>query len=236
MNKTYNYPGQELEFFQKAVNWKSYFASAIRPYLGKNVLEVGTGIGATTRLLNDGSAEKWLLLEPDPGLSSILQKKLSQGELPANSGLRTDTIFDLKEDERFDTIIYIDVLEHIEDDGREMRKAFELLTPGGHLIVLSPAFQYLYSPFDKAIGHYRRYSGTTLQRAAPQGFLLKKMKYLDSVGWFASLANRLFLKQDYPSEKQVLAWDRWMIPVSKVADKLFFHSFGKSILGVWQKP
>jgi ubiquinone/menaquinone biosynthesis C-methylase UbiE len=235
MSQSYTYPGQELEFFQKAVNWKTYFAAEIRPYIGNRVLEVGTGIGATTRLLNSGSAQKWVLLEPDPALASILQQKLSDRQLYPNCELRTQTVFDINDSEKFDTIIYIDVLEHIENDRRELERAFELLEPGGRLIVLSPAFQFLFSPFDKAIGHYRRYSARTLKEAAPSSFKLKKMKYLDSVGMFASLANRMLLRQSYPTEKQVRAWDRWMIPVSKLADKLFFYSFGKSILGVWER-
>lgn len=235
MSQSYTYPGQELEFFQKAVNWKTYFAGEISPYIGNRVLEVGTGIGATTRLLNDGSAQKWVLLEPDPQLSSILRQKLDGHQLYSNCELRTQTIFDLDASQKFDTIIYIDVLEHIENDRKELERAAELLAPGGRLIVLSPAFQFLFSPFDKAIGHYRRYSAKTLKRAAPASFHLKKMKYLDSAGMFASLANKVLLRQTYPTEKQVRAWDRWMIPVSKVMDKLFFNSFGKSILGIWER-
>jgi ubiquinone/menaquinone biosynthesis C-methylase UbiE len=56
MNDQYNYQGQELAFFEKAVNWKTYFSSLIKPFIGTDVLEVGSGIGATTRLLNEGSS------------------------------------------------------------------------------------------------------------------------------------------------------------------------------------
>jgi SAM-dependent methyltransferase len=235
MNEQYNYQGQELAFFEKAVNWKTYFSSYIKPFVGNSVLEVGSGIGATTRLLNDGSASKWILLEPDKEMNKILQRKKETNSQFLNCLIRSETIFQLNTSEKFDTIIYIDVLEHIEEDEKEMLKAKELLQPNGHLIILSPAYNFLFSPFDKAIGHYRRYTSETLKNAMPPGLQLIQLKYLDSVGFFASLANKLFLKQRYPSEKQIQTWDKRMIPVSKWMDKIFFHSFGKSILGIWRK-
>ena len=116
-----------------------------------------------------------------------------------------------------------------------MAKASELLLNGGHLIVLAPACNFLFSPFDKAIGHYRRYSAQTLKPVMPGELKLLKLQYLDSGGFFASMANKLLLKQTYPTEKQIQTWDKFMIPVSKWTDKIFFHSFGKSILGIWRK-
>jgi 2-polyprenyl-3-methyl-5-hydroxy-6-metoxy-1,4-benzoquinol methylase len=235
MNEHYNYPGQELAFFEKAVNWKTYFSSYINSFIGNNVLEVGSGIGATTRLLNGGSAKTWTLLEPDEEMNKILQRKKENQSQFSNCIIRNETVFQLSSLEKFDTIIYIDVLEHIKDDKKEMIRATELLQLNGHLIILSPAYNFLFSPFDKAIGHYRRYTTETLKSAMPVELKLIQVKYLDSIGFFASLANKLFLKQSYPSEKQIQAWDKLMIPVSKWMDKIFFHSFGKSILGIWRK-
>ena len=117
-----------------------------------------------------------------------------------------------------------------------MKKAANLLNSGGHIIVLSPAFQFLYNPFDKAIGHYRRYNKKMLGMITPAGLQLVSNKYYDSIGYFAALMNKLFLRKKYPTLKQVLFWDNWMVPVSKVTDKLFFHRFGKSIIGILEKP
>lgn len=235
MNEQYSYPGQELAFFEKAVNWKGYFASYIKPYVRKKVLEVGSGIGATTSLLNDGTASQWVLLEPDEAMVTILQQKINTQPQFSNCTILKQTISNLNVAEKFDTIVYIDVLEHIEDDKKEMEKASQLLSANGHLIILSPAYNFLFSPFDKAIGHYRRYTSSSLRVAMPEEFDLVKMNYLDSVGFFASFANKLFLKQSYPTEKQIRMWDSYMIPISRWTDKIFFHSFGKSILGIWRK-
>jgi ubiquinone/menaquinone biosynthesis C-methylase UbiE len=235
MKEQYSYPGQELAFFEKAVNWKSYFSYYIKPYIGKNVLEVGSGIGATTSLLNDGTANEWTLLEPDEAMLNILKEKLNTHLQFSNCTLLNKTTGELDANRKFDAIIYIDVLEHIEDDRKEIETATNLLEKNGHLIILSPAYNFLFSPFDKAIGHYRRYTASSLKSVMPAELDLIKMNYLDSVGFFASFANKLFLKQSYPSEKQIRMWDNYMIPISRWTDKIFFHSFGKSILGIWRK-
>ena len=234
MTDSFKYDGDELVLFQHAKHWKKYFSQQIKPYIKGNVLEVGAGIGATTQLLNDGSAGKWLLLEPDEEMSTGLKKKIDAKELPANCQLQTGTIEDVTS--TFDTIIYIDVLEHIEKDAEEMEKAAAILNAGGYIIVLSPAFQFLYNPFDKAIGHHRRYNKKMVRNITPAGLQLISSKYYDSVGYFAALMNKLFLRKKYPTQQQVLFWDNWMVPVSKVTDNIFFHSFGKSIIGVWKKP
>lgn len=233
MSAPFKYQGDELELFQHAKNWKTYFSRQVQPFIKGNVVEVGAGIGATTLLLNDGTASKWLMLEPDKQMIASLKKKMEEKEFPANCHLQTGIIDQLTE--TFDTIIYIDVLEHIEADREEISKAAELLKSGGHIIVLSPAFQFLYNPFDKAIGHYRRYNKRMLKRITSPSLQIVSNNYFDSVGYFAALMNKLLLRQKYPTIKQVLFWDRWMIPVSKITDKLFFHSFGKAIIAVWKK-
>ena len=235
MSNQYNYPGQELAFFEKAANWKEYFSSFIKPFIGKNVLEVGSGIGATTRLLNDGSATRWTLLEPDEEMNKILQHKKETQSQFSNCIIRNETTFQLPPSEKFDTIIYIDVLEHIQDDKAEMKGAFDLLCPGGHLIILSPAHNFLFSSFDKEIGHFRRYTASTLKQVIPKELELIELEYLDSMGLFALLAYKFFWNRPYPSKKQIDIWDRYIISVSKRTDRIFFNAFGKSILGVWQK-
>ncbi len=139
-------------------------------------------------------------------MAATLQRKIEDHLLPSNCIIINGTIYGLKQDEKFDTIIYIDVLEHIQDDKKEIQKAMDLLAPGGHLIILSPAFNLLYSPFDKAIGHYRRYQKKNLKLLLPEYILPVRLRYLDSLGFLMSLSNRFMLHQRYPSVKQVNFW------------------------------
>lgn len=228
-----HYIGNELELFAYARNWKAYWSAALRPYLGRNVLDVGAGLGATARLLAAAPCERYVALEPDPAL--VQRLRCSTSELPPCLEVVHGTIADIPDIGTFDTVMYIDVLEHIEDDIGELRQAGHRLCPEGRLIVLSPAHQWLYSPFDRAVGHVRRYSAAELERRVPRGFRVEKLCYLDSLGLFASLANRMVLTQNLPTMKQIELWDRVLVPISRWVDPLTGWRFGKTVLAVFKK-
>ncbi len=226
-----HYVGTELELFAQAVNWKSYLRRLIVPHFGPEVLEVGAGIGGTTRVLYDGAVTRWVCHEPDPALATTLRA----GPLPAACEVVVGTLANLPEGAAFDTILYIDVLEHIEDDRAELERAARRLKPGGRLVVLSPSHQFLYTPFDRAIGHYRRYSRATLRAAAPAGLAEVRLSYLDAAGLLLSLGNRVVLRSAMPTASQIAFWDGCVVPISRFLDPLFAHRVGKSILGVWRR-
>ncbi len=235
MSQQTDYIGDELTLFQHAKNWKAYYSSYFKKYLKGRVLEVGAGIGGTTLSLCDGTQDEWICLEPDSALTNNIEKLLTEKKLPDCCKTKTGFLSDIPVTEKFDAILYIDVIEHIEDDKSELKLASNYLKPGGVILIIVPAHQYLYSPFDKAIGHYRRYSLKRTRDAIPSELNIIKAVYLDSVGLAASTANKLFLKQSYPTLKQVKFWDKTMVPVSRITDKLLFNSIGKSVLLIAQK-
>lgn len=229
------YIGEELEIFAYALNWKKYYGSLIKPYFGERVLEVGAGIGATASALHDPRVREWTCLEPDAKFIRILEQKIQDNELSAVCHAKFGTVQELAQNDLYDCILYIDVLEHIENDLAEVQAAARHLKPGGRLIVLSPAHQWLFAPFDQAIGHFRRYSKETLAQIHPEHCILEKLVYLDSAGMLLSLANKLMLRQAMPTMKQILFWDRWIVPASKILDRLLLFSLGKSIIGIWKR-
>jgi SAM-dependent methyltransferase len=229
MNEAYEYVGSELELFRSAVNWKQTLRRHIQPFLKGRVLEVGAGIGGTTKVFRTGKEMSWTCLEPDVSLAAELRK--NEPEVEVITGI----VNDLPNDRMFDSILYIDVIEHIEDDLAEIRSAGSHLAVGGHLIVLCPAHQSLYSPFDKAVGHYRRYSKSMFRALRPDSLSEQRMIYLDSVGLFASIANKLVLSQSIPTSGQIAFWDDWLVRASRVSDWFLRYSVGKSVLGVWRK-
>lgn len=232
----YSYIGSELELFSEARNWKAYYRQSIKKYLGAEVLEVGAGIGSTTEFLCRGNHQRWLCLEPDPQLAKTLNSYIASGSLPQCCELKVGTLLDLNPKEKFDNIIYIDVLEHIKDDKSEIKNVYSHLKEGGFLVVLAPAHQWLFTPFDEAIGHYRRYNKRMLKAIiTSEEFKCISLRYLDCVGLIASLGNRLLLKSKMPNKQQILLWDKVMVPISKIVDPLIQYSMGKSILGIWQK-
>lgn len=229
------YSGTELKLFSKAYNWKAYYSSTIRPFIKGNILEVGAGIGSTTKFLCQSNYSSWTCLEPDSLLANEISSSIIDGSIPQNCTVKTGTIKDLDPDEMFETIIYIDVLEHIKDDRSEVRYAAQRLKRDGNLIVLAPAHQKLFTPFDESIGHYRRYNKTSLSALTVNSLELRRICYLDSVGLIASLGNYIFLKSQMPTEGQIMIWDRIMVPMSKLLDGLIRYSIGKSVLGIWKK-
>lgn len=237
MAKDNQYVGIELDLFAQATNWNAYIKSEIGPYIKGHVLEVGAGIGGITRIFFTGREESWTCLEPNKDLFQRLTKSMEQllfnkNEFP--KAIRGNIDYpDLNR--KFDTILYIDVLEHIKNDELEIIKAARKLKKKGCLVVLAPAHQFLYSSFDAKIGHFRRYHRNRLIAIRPVDTKLLRVRYLDSVGCLASLGNKIILRAGIPTKNQISLWDRWMVPLSRIFDSTFSHKIGKSIYIVWQK-
>jgi SAM-dependent methyltransferase len=232
----YNYIGSELELFAAAARWKDYLHRQIAPYLGPEVLEVGAGIGGTTKALCRDGHHRWVCLEPDRALVERLSQAIAARELPPCCRPVIGTLNDVLDLPPVDSILYIDVLEHIENDCDELAQISCHLKPGGYLIVLSPAHPFLYTAFDRAIGHYRRYTRGSLRALSPPGLDVARIRYLDSAGMIASLGNRLVLKQSVPTLRQIAFWDNVLVRLSTVLDPLLGFQVGKSVLGIWRKP
>jgi SAM-dependent methyltransferase len=230
-----HYVGNELDLFEEASAWKKYYGHFLKTYLKGKILEVGAGIGGTTSVLCDGSQKKWLCLEPDPQLYARLEDKIKDKQLPYCCESLKGTTTDLPDSEKFNAIMYIDVIEHIENDREELARACTLLDENGYLIVLVPAHQFLYNEFDKAIGHYRRYNKKSLLMTAPIDLLLRKVMYLDSCGLIASLMNKYFLKQNYPTKRQISFWNNFIVPISRPIDFILNYNSGKTVVAIWQK-
>lgn len=231
----YAYPGAELELFKHAVQWKRYYAGELAPYIRGDVLEVGAGTGGTSRFLCEARHSSWTSLEPDPQLAGTLRDDAAARPLPAPLVVCEGTIRELPDESRFDSVLYIDVLEHIEDDRAELQAGAQRLRDGGHLIVLAPAHNWLFSPFDGAIGHFRRYTRKSLVDAGPASLRLVRAFYLDSVGMLASLANKVALRAAYPTEAQIRFWDSRLVPASHVIDRLTRQRVGRTVIAIWEK-
>lgn len=234
INSEGKYIGDELELFKNAINWKKYVAKKTSSYITGDVLEVGAGLGANAKYLSSRCLS-YSFLEPDPELCARISDEISSVSCPTHiiQGISTD----LAADQLFDTIIYYDVMEHIEDSKGEFNRIQKHLKPGGHLIILVPAYQSLYNEFDKAIGHFRRYDKVCFRDESKSADQLEETKlfYLDSLGVIASFVNKWFLKQAVPSVKQVKFWDGTIVSFSKVLDPLVGYSFGKSLIGVLRR-
>jgi SAM-dependent methyltransferase len=229
--ESYSYVGGELGLFMNATNWKRYWAGRLKPFVHGRVLDVGAGLGASFDYLSEG-ATHWTCLEPDQTLCTQLEARLARHPRPPS--VRCGTLDTLGSEERFDSIVYIDVLEHIEHDREQLERAARHLEPGGALLVLSPAMPSLYSPFDRSVGHFRRYTKDALKRLSPAGLRIKNWFFLDGLGVLASLFARL-ARRSAPTQAQIMIWDRTIVPVSRITDVITSSWFGRTIVMVWVK-
>ena len=223
------YPGAELDSFDKATIWRKYIFLLIKKFIKGNVLEVGAGIGSFTNNYKE-IPSKITLTEIDEDNFKILKEKFK------NTNFIFSNQITQKIEKKFDTIMYLNVLEHIKEDNQEILNAFEKLNENGHLIILVPAHNKLYSKFDKAVGHFRRYEKSFFKEIQIKNSKVIKLIFLDSTGYFLYYLNKIFFKEEvYPSKLKILIWDKFFTPITFFLDKLLFHKFGKNILYIIKK-
>ena len=217
------YDGWELEYFDRAINFRNYQFDILKKYIKGIVAEVGPGNGSFLKYYLP-LAEQIDLYEPSNNFIANLKKIKNQKTSIINNNFT-------QKDNAYDTILYLDVLEHIENDENELEIAFKSLKTGGALIVNVPAFQHLYSQFDKDIDHFRRYSKNDLKKLTNKfKFSKTKLIYYDSIGYFLSIGSKLITKNYLNNfEKKIKIWDTLM-PISKIIDLIIFNLIGKSLI------
>tara|TARA_Y100000591_G_C21708036_1_gene631887 strand:- start:175 stop:864 length:690 start_codon:yes stop_codon:yes gene_type:complete len=225
------YLNEVLEFFDISDNYRSYQIELFGNYVGKEILEVGAGRGKIIEILAQNSEKQFTLLELDKNFFDFLNNKFKSKNIKVLEE-RTQNI----KENKFDTIFYLDVIEHIEDDKFELDTAYDLLKKNGHLIIIVPAFQILFSKFDQKVGHFRRYRKEFFKRYSEEKNLkIKKLVYFDFLGFFIILFSKLLNLTN--SKKTTLGIKIWnfLIPLSRLIDKITFHSIGKSIVCIYEK-
>jgi len=222
------YQGKELENFDLAKFWRKYIYLQIRLFLKNEILEVGAGIGSFTKNYKD-SFNKITLIEPDKYNFKQLKKNIKSKNITIlNTSIK-------KTKKKFNCILYMNVMEHIKDHEKEINFAISKLYRNGFLIILVPAHQKLFTEFDKAVGHYRRYSMNFFKKKFKNS-ILEKLIFLDFFGYFLYFFNNLFLKKEvYPSKFKILIWDKIFTPITIVVDFLIRYKFVKNILCIYKK-
>ena len=220
----------ELKFFDAAKNWRKYQFKIISKYIQRNVLEVGPGTGNNLKYYKN-KASTITLLEINKKLARSLKKKFYKNK---KIKILNSNIHSIKK--KFDTIMYMDVLEHIKTDKKEIKKAINLLNPGGYLIIFVPAFQVLYSNFDRDIGHVRRYRKFFFFNLAKKYKIkLIELKYFDSIGFIFAIINRLVGTNNQNNVGLgIKIWNNFIF-LSKFFDFILKNMFGKSLLCVLKK-
>jgi glycosyltransferase involved in cell wall biosynthesis len=205
-------------------------------WLGSRVLEVGSGVGNQTRFFADKERVVASDIEPHY-VRELLNRFEKQSNVRVASfrfPLTAEDHADL-ERERIDTIVCLNVLEHIEDDAGTLADFLGVLQPGGHLALLVPALPALYGTLDENLRHYRRYEkGALATLVARAGFAVEMVRYLNRPGVLGWWLNSRVLKRRVLPKRQLGAF-KWVMPLLRAEEKTE-PSFGMSLLVLARKP
>ena len=224
-----------LEDQQRMSRAKNYFAwqhRLIQNELGRRVLEVGCGVGNFTGKLLDRDAVIAVDLQPE----CIERIKLRYADRPNLHAVVCDVLApEFRDLAKFnpDSSVVVNVLEHVQDDVAALQAVASVLSPGGVIVLLVPAFPALYGPIDRNLGHHRRYSRAAIRGLAQRtGLRIRKLHYLNSIGLFGWWTNAHILKRQAQSERQIEIFDRYLVPPMSALERVISPPFGQSLLAV----
>ena len=224
------YEGHDLEILADLPNYYGWIIEAFRPYLKGRTMEIGTGVGTISKLIFE-DADELILVEPSAHLTEYLPASISKSSKVSIFNETLEQRLPQMADQSCNTIIMVNVLEHIEDDGAALEALHRVLKPDGHLLLFVPALQSLYSELDRKHGHFRRYHLTPLAyKLNTCGFKINDKRYFDLFGVFPWwLINVLAKKTEFNPAIATL-YDRFFIPVTKFIERFIMPPLGKNIL------
>jgi SAM-dependent methyltransferase len=237
----FDYPGRELEAMDNAANYHRWILEIFEPYLGDHLVEVGAGLGTFSQLILERHRCQTLsLVEPSDGMYQ---------DLVANAQrLNTDTRIDschgtfpqcapqIKSNQAPDSIIYVNVLEHIADDKLELEVIRETLSSSGHVFLFVPALAWLFGAFDERVGHLRRYTKSELEeKLKAAGFKIILSRYFDFSGIGPWWVKYCLLKSATMESAGVRLYDRFVVPAARRIESIISPPLGKNVIAIAQK-
>ncbi len=230
-DSSFIYSGTELDAMAQARNYCRAILGYFAPYLGENVVEIGAGAGTFSQLLlNHGRTSELVLFEAAANLFPTLRQRFE-----ANPRVRLHCCpFDASLlDSSPDSVVLVNVLEHILDDAALLSQIHQSLCPGGSLLLFVPALEWNYGSLDKAFEHHRRYSKKALRKKLEgAGFRVEQTRYVNMLGiasWF--FAGKI-LRQTTLIPAQVRWYDRWIVPWSFKLERICEPPIGQSLVAV----
>ena len=209
--------------------YRRYQYDLIAPHCGRTILEVGAGLGEFAEQFDD--VDRLVLTDVDPGAVELMARRFAGRPEVQTRTLALGVAPEL--DEPVDSVVAINVLEHIEDDAGALRSLATAVQPGGSIVLWVPGYQQLYGEFDRKVGHVRRYTPSTLasavRRAGLDVELVKPVNLLGGIAWWLTVRRG---GSTSPDSKLVAVFDRFVVPVTRALERVMRPPFGQSVLCV----
>ena len=224
------YEGRDLEVLAGTPRYLNWIIEDLKPYLQGDVLEIGAGLGSVSeRLVTYTSSLD--LVEPSPQLIGRLRSRFEDNPLVNVHHEMLENFLETIENNKYDAVVMVNVLEHIKDDLDALNRLRNSLKPGGLILLFVPAVPFLFSRLDEIHGHYRRYLKYDLeQKIAASGYQLKTAKYFDVLGmipWY--IMNTLIGVTEF-NPTLIKLYDMIGIPVTKFFEGYIDPPIGKNLL------
>jgi SAM-dependent methyltransferase len=213
---------------ENSPNYLRWIADLIEPHLGNRVLELGAGIGSITRLYATG--HEVVASDLSSYCVASMRKRFAQME---NITVVQSDVRELEDSgERFDSILMVNVLEHIQDDSGVLSTMPSVLAPGGRIVIYVPALNGLYGQWDRKVGHFRRYSQWRMREVARSaGLDVVELRYVNALAipaWFAFSRTDV----DRTQSASLSLWDRTGVPLSRAIERRVRPPLGLNVLAV----
>jgi SAM-dependent methyltransferase len=234
------YHGRDLEAMAFAVNYHKWILEFFQPYLGRRVVEVGAGTGSFSELILAHQIESLSLLEPSKAMYEVLCRYV--GRFGTSARLVTYNLTfrhiadQLKSVQKPDSVIYVNVLEHIDDDEGELKTIYDTLDQGGKLFIFVPALPWLYTRFDEQLGHFRRYTKAELEeKCRDAGFRILTSAYFDLIGVAPWWVKYKLLRSGTMEPRAVWLYDKYVVPCAKLLESAIKPPLGKNVILVAER-
>lgn len=231
MTSGFSYSGTELDALAGARNYYRAIIGHFRPHFGRKVLEVGAGIGTFARhVLDETSVEEMMLVEPADNTIPVLRERFAgDRRITVTQGY----LEQVTPRPSVDSLVAVNVLEHVENDVGFLRAAHDTLKPGGRVLLFTPALNQIFGTLDEAFGHFRRYTKSVLgERLRAAGFEDVRLRYTNFPGiasWF--LAGRVLRKRTI-EPRDVALYDRMVMPWVTAMERYWEPPLGQSIIAI----
>lgn len=222
-----------LEDLACAVNYREWLCEMARPYLGSNPIELGSGTGEYANFWLKNGTPRITLTEADEDRLAILKNKFGNDPRVELKFINLNELVS----GNYSAFISFNVFEHLEDDLQAFEAAKNLISKDGYVVTFVPAYNFLYSKFDKEVGHFRRYRKKEIKsKICAAGLEPIEVKYVNFFGFFAWLVMIKILRTRPKDGLMLSIWDKFAVPFMRYTEQRISPPIGQSILSIARIP
>jgi SAM-dependent methyltransferase len=218
----------------EAKNYRQYEFDMVAPHVGRSMLEIGSGLGHFAEQFLP-RLDRLVVSDFDPYCVEQLRKRFDgRADIDVLHFALPDAV---PMEGQVDTVVLMNVLEHIEADAEALRSLAKVTKPGGRIVIWVPGYMQLYGDFDRKVGHVQRYTPKTLTRTVAKAGLdidvIKPINFLGGIAWWAAVRRG---GVGYPDPRLVKIYDRTVVPATRLIERFIRPPFGQTVFCVARVP